>query len=1063
MEPSLYDWEDPRTTGRNKEPAHVPLAAYVDPSAAFGATTSPYVHVLDGRWKFHGAPNPASSPTGFHAPDFDDSGWAEVDVPGNWQLQGFDRPIYTNVRYPFPIDPGFGPALQKMHEQGTWGNMLSLRLPEEAMALPLTVPRDDNPTGHYRVRFAVPQGWGGRPVFLRFEGVSSSFHAWVNGVEAGFSQDSRLPAELNITPYLRPGENVLAVRVYRWTAGAYLEDQDFWRLSGIYREVALWAPAPVHVRDFRVRTDLDHSYRDAELSVQASVRNLGDTGAANFWLEADLFDPQGQPVLSKRFEREQAVAAGDEVVARLACSVPDPAKWSDEQPNLYTLLLTLRDPEGAPVQVERARVGFRKVETLNGQLCVNGRSIRIKGVNRHEHDPITGHALTLESMIADIRLMKQANVNSVRTCHYPDDPRWYDLCDEYGLYVLDEANIESHGVWDRPARDPAWRQAYLERVTRMVERDKNHPCIIGWSLGNESGFGPNFEAAADWVHANDPTRPVHYHPAYNAACVDMISLMYPPVDRLIKEGQDPSETRPVVMCEYAHAMGNSPGGLKEYWEAIEANPRLQGGWVWDWVDQGIRQVTADGVEWFAYGGDFGDKPNDANFCCNGLVSPDRVPHPGLWELKKAQEPVLIEAVDLKHAKLSFTNRYAFSDLSHLVAFWAVEADGRVVQSGRLSRLEAPPGGSVHCAIPFRLPEPRPGVEYWLTLRLALATDTPWAARGHEVARAQFLLPVSAPIVQVETKGMPAISTEEDAGILKVHGPDFAIAFDRASGRMQGWAYRGRPVVRSGPQLNLWRAPTDNDLRRMAGIWREAGLDRLAERCTGLTVQQLGPQVVRLLVETAAAAPGQDPVATSRFTYTIYGSGDVIVEHAVDLVEGLPPLPRVGVKLTLPPACQQFSWYGRGPHETYSDRLLSGHVSVYRSTVDGEFVPYVKPQEHGNKTGVRWAALTDLSGAGLLAVGMPELEVSAHPFTAHDMAVVAHPYQVRRRDEITFNLDCAQAGLGTEACGPGALGQYELTARSYRYALRLRPLAGAEDDPVTLSKLVPIHMASGPEG
>jgi beta-galactosidase/beta-glucuronidase len=908
----------------------------------------------------------------------------------------------------------------------------------------------------------VPQGWGGRPIFLRFEGVSSSFHVWVNDAEAGFSQDSRLPAEFNITPYLRPGENVLAVRVYRWTAGAYLEDQDFWRLSGIYRQVVLWAPALVHLRDFRVRTDLNENYRDAELSIAVSVRNLGAVGAAGFRLEADLFDPQGLPVLSEAFAGEVIVAAGAEEIAGHICTVRNPAKWCDEQPNLYTLLLTLRDPSGAVVQVERVRVGFRKVEIRNGQICINGRPIRIKGVNRHEHDPITGHTLSLESMIADIRLMKQANVNSVRTCHYPDDPRWYDLCDEYGLYVLDEANIESHGVWDRPARDPDWREAFMERVTRMVERDKNRPCIIGWSLGNESGFGPNFQAAADWVHANDPTRPVHYHPAYNAACVDMISLMYPPVDRLVKEGQDPSETRPVVMCEYAHAMGNSPGGLKEYWEAIEANPRLQGGWVWDWVDQGIRRRTADGVEWFAYGGDFGDQPNDANFCCNGLISPDRAPHPRLWELKKVQEPVSIQAVDLMHGVLSLTNRFAFSDLSHLIAFWTVEADDQVLQAGRIANLQAAPGCSVECPVPYRLPQPHPGTEYWLTVRLVLAADAPWAPRGHEVAQAQFPLPVSAPATQVSAVEMSALSTEENQGAVIVRGPHFTLSFDRASGLLQGWTYRGRLVVRSGPQLNLWRAPTDNDLRRMDGLWQKAGLDRLVERGTGFVAQQLSPQAVRVIAETAAAAPGRDPVAIVRYSYTIYGSGDVILEHAVDLIEGLPPLPRVGVTLTLPPACQQFSWYGRGPHETYSDRLLSGHVSVYRSTVDGEFVPYVKPQEHGNKTGVRWAALTDLSGAGLLAVGMPQLEVSAHPFTAHDMAAAAHPHQVRRRDEITLNLDCAQAGSGTEACGPGVLPQYELRARSYRYAVRLRALAGETDDPIVLSKRVPVLMASGAE-
>jgi beta-galactosidase len=1073
---TLPDQENPRLVSRNREPAHAALLSHSDRETAASSGPSPNIHSLDGRWKFQLASNPASAPEGFHAPDFDDAAWVDVAVPGNWQLQGFDRPIYCNVQYPFPIEPAFWPALQRMYESGNWEDMLSLRLPDEALEIPLTVPQDHNPTGCYRVRFRVPTGWAGRPVFLRFEGVSSAFHLWINGQEAGYSQDSRLPAEFNITGYLRSGENVLSAEVYRWPVGSYLEDQDFWRLSGIYRSVAIWAPPPVHIWDYAVQTDLDADCRDAELHVRASVRNLGKQDAGGYRLEAELLDGDGWPVFVAPLANSVPAAEPRGLaMATLNQHVANPTKWSDEHPNLYTLLLTLRDEAGAAVQVEQCRVGFRKVEIRGGQLSVNGQPIRIKGVNRHEHDPNTGHTLTLESMLADIRLMKQANFNAVRTCHYPDDPRWYDLCDEYGLYVLDEANIESHGVWDRPARDPAWQDAFLARVSGMIERDKNHPCVIGWSLGNESGFGPNFEAAAAWIHAHDPSRPVHYHPAGKHPCVDIIAPMYPSVDHLIALAKDPDDRRPIIMCEYVHAMGNGPGTVKEYWEAIETYPRLQGGFVWDWVDQGLARRTADGAEWFAYGGDFGDEPNDGNFCCNGLIAPDRVPHPGLWELKKVHEPLLVEPLGLGAGVFRVTNRYAFSDLSGLEIGWALEVNGRTVQSDTLPPLQTPPGSSDMLSVPFRWPEPEPGAEYWITLRFTLVADTPWAPRGHEVAWAQVALPVPAPKGQhVSAAAMPHVTMEEKDAAIRVRGQDFAIAFDIVSGQISEWRCRARSVLSAGPALNLWRAPTDNDLPRMARLWQEAGLDRLAERVEAIHAEQVAPQAVRVTVETSAAAPGVEPLVGCRYIYTVYGSGDVVLEHTVELAEapepvmgrmrrqrgtkpweGMPPLARVGVTLTLPGQCEQMVWYGRGPYETYADRLLSGRVGVFHSTVDAERLPYVKPQDYGNLTGVRWAALTDASGAGLLVTGMPELDISAHHCTAHDLAAAKHPHEVRRREEIILNLDFAQSGLGTEACGPGVLPQYQLLSKSYRYSLRLRPLRDPQDDPAILSRQLPV--------
>ncbi len=707
------------------------------------------------------------------------------------------------------------------------------------------------------------------------------------------------------------------------------------------------------------------------------------------------------------------------------------------------------------MEVERCTVGFRQIKVKDGQIHINGVPVVFKGVNRHEHDPHTGHTITVESMIEDIRLMKQFNVNAVRTSHYPNDPRWYDLCDAYGLYVFDEANVESHGVWDRPARDPQWQTAFLERVSRMVERDKNHPCVIAWSLGNEAGFGPNFEVAADWVHMHDPTRPLSYHPAADAPCVDILAPMYPSVERLLKHAQAPHETRPVVMCEYAHAMGNSPGGLKEYWEAIEGHARLQGGFVWDWVDQGLRQTTEQGEVWFAYGGDFGDEPNDGNFCINGLVGPDRAPHPGLWELKKMCEPVLVEPVDQPTREFKITNRYAFTDLSGLDVAWTLEADGEALQSGALARLNTPPGESTVVTIPYQRPELMPGTRYRVTLCFTLAQDASWAPQGHEVAWAQVSLPLAVPVQIARYDTMPVLAIEKTQGAMILRGQDFSLTFDDATGRIAAWAHQGRAVVRRGPQLNLWRAPTDNDAKTMAVRWQAAGLDRLQEELQGLSVERVTPQVVRVHVKMADPQVG----VTCRYTYTVFGSGDVALEQTVQLAQGLPPLPRVGVKLIVPGGYERFTWYGRGPHETYADRKLGASVGVYRGTVDGQYVPYVMPQEHGNKTDVRWAALTDERGAGLLVVGMfPRqapgrrlFEVSAHHFTARDLADAKHTHELERRDDVTLNLDLAQSGLGSESCGPGVLPQYRLEAREYGYCLRLKPLSGHGSSPAELSR------------
>ncbi len=838
MTQTTADWNNPQLLGRNKEPAHATLMPYATVTEALVANRygSSFIQLLNGEWAFHWSPNPDAAPADFHQPDFPTADWATTAVPGHWQLQPgytekginrYDPPIYTNITYPFDIS----------------------NLP--------AVPADDNPTGCYRTTFTVPAAWAGRQIFLTFEGVDSAFHLWVNGQEIGYSQDSRTPAEFNLTPYLQPGENLLAVRVYRWSAGSYLEDQDFWRLSGIYRDVYLWAAPPLHIRDFTVRTDLDEIYHNATLRVVAVLHNYGDTKAADYVLEAQLFDAAAQLLWSEPLTAVVTVAPTETVAVNLAAALTNLHKWSDEEPYLYTLLLTLKDGAGNVMEHESCRVGFRQVEIRDGQLQVNGKPILIKGVNRHEHDPDTGHWVTEAAMVRDIQIMKQFNINAVRTAHYPNQPRWYELCDEHGIFVLDETNIETHGVWDRLAKDPLWEANFVDRIRNMIERDKNHACIIGWSLGNESGYGPNHDAMADWAREQEPTRPLHYHPAEEAPVTDIIGPMYPPVARII-ELAEKDDNRPIIMCEYAHSMGNSTGNLKEYWDAIHQYKRLQGGFIWDWMDQGLRRFTAEGTEWFAYGGDFGDTPNDRNFCFNGLLGPTQTPHPGLWEYKKILQPVRVTALDPAAGTFTVHNEYRFVDLSHLVISWQLAREGVTLDEGTLAPLRTAPGTSEAITVPYTLANGDEPGEIWLTITFQQSTSTALLPAGHEIAWAQFQLRDKA-VTARPVRDQPAVplALQEHETTITLHNDQLTLVFDKTSGRITAYQLADKPLLLAGPQWQFWRAPTDNDDndwgdQKMAIRWRELGLDNLHEDVTHVAVNQGTAGTVQVTVASTLA-------------------------------------------------------------------------------------------------------------------------------------------------------------------------------------------------------------------
>jgi beta-galactosidase/beta-glucuronidase len=1019
-----HDWENPLLLSRGREPAHATLVPYADlDSARRGEReASPYFKLLNGDWDFYYAPSPAAVPAGFEQPGFAGEGWRPLPVPSNWQLHGYGRPMYSNVDYPFPVDPPHVPQ--------------------------------DNPVGLYRRRFALPAGWEGQQVFLNFDGVDSACYVWVNGHPTGYSQVAHLPAEFNITPHLEPGQNLLAVQVFQWSDGSYLEDQDMWRLSGIFRDVSLTATPAARLRDVRVRTPFDAATGAATLDVHAWLANEAAEASAELTVTARLLDAAGQVIFDQPLGAAASLPGGGELELQAAVSMAAAHPWSAEDPYLYTLLLALTAGEEV-LQVQRVAVGFRRVEVQGGVFLFNGRPIKLQGVNRHETHPDFGHAVPLESMRQDIRLMKQHNINTVRTSHYPNDPRWLDLCDQYGLYVIDEADQEAHGFekagdWAQLAKDPDWRAAFVDRAERMVQRDKNHPAIIMWSLGNETGYGPNHDAMAAIARELDPTRLIHYESAREAAVVDVVSVMYPKVEDLIQQGQRRDDPRPYLMCEYAHAMGNGPGNLKEYWEAIRAHPRLMGGCVWEWVDHGIRQMTPEGVEWFAYGGDFGDMPNDGNFCIDGLCFPDRAPYPGLIEYKQVLAPVWAEAGDLNVGDVILHNRYDFISLEQagVQGEWALLEDGERLAGGALPALDLAPGGTLRLTLPCRVPVPAAGATYWLNLTFRLPVATDWAEAGHVLGATQFELPLAQPAaarpaaVVHKQPARPALEVAPRPGGLRVSGDEFDLDFDTERGELAGWRYQRVALLKQGPRLNVWRAPTDNDVH-MAESWRAAGLDRLAPSLRGWRLVSQEAQRLVLEVERVHGAYAQRPALASTQRYEILGSGEVLIETQVRPLRRLPVLPRLGLQLRLPARLDRLAWYGRGPHECYADRQESALVGVYQGCVRDQYVPYIRPQDYGNKSEVRWAALSDARGLGLLALAPrdgPYLEMSAQEFTTEDLTRARHTYELAPCGEIVWNLDHLQAGLGSNSCGPSPLPQYLIAPVTHTFSVCLRPVS-----------------------
>ena len=1019
MSDNIPDYMNPALLQINRQPSRSPLIPFADAlSARTGKSgDSPYFELLNGVWSFLLVPSPLDVPEGF--PQVDKTTWDNIPVPSNWQMLGyFDKPQYTNVRYPIPVEPPFVPA--------------------------------ENPIGLYSRKFYVPEEWKEREVFLRFEGVDSAFYVWVNGQMVGYSQCSHMPSEFDITEALHDGENEIAVQVYKWSDGTYLEDQDMWRLSGIFRDVFLYSTPSVRARDIEVKTGLDRDYRNANLEVIVRLKNCS-SASKSATIKASLMCDRTGFSFDATVGEDIGLTAGEEKELIWQTEIPGPRLWTAETPNLYPLTITTLDADGIVQEVQCVQVGFRRVEIRGGQLLVNGSRILIRGVNRHESDPVHGHAVTLESMERDILLMKRHNINTVRTSHYPDDPRWYDLCDKYGLYLIDEADIETHGGfpdWNFITRDPAWKAAYVERAERMVERDKNHPSVIIWSLGNESGYGENHDAMADFIHHRDPSRPVHYCEAWTdgvpSPVVDFNSCMYPDLERLTAEGEGKSGSKPFFMCEYAHAMGNGPGNLKEYWEVIRAHKQLIGGCVWEWCDHGILQKTADGRPYYAYGGDFGEYPHDGNFCIDGMVFPDRTPHPALIEYKKVLEPVYVEAVDAKTGKIRIHNRYDFLGLDHLEAHWQVLRYGRLIEEGALKLPDIIPEQTAEVTVPAS--SLSGGVldvtaDYWLNITFKLKNSTAWAPAGHEVAWAQIQL-VRAKndhmIVVRAASGKALSLSTTNARYCKVTGGGFTLTFDKARGTITRWLKDGADLLVSGPALNVWRAPIDND-NWIKGKWMELGLDHASQHVRGVEIEELDGSVV-FTVRYTLGSNSNGALMEATALYNIRPDGEVIIEERLSPKADVACWPRLGIVLELPAMFNNMRWYGLGPHENYPDRQESARVGIWNATVEEQHVPYVYPQETAGKGEVRWAALTNDRGVGLIAVAGPLMHVTASRYSARDLTAASHTCDLVERDAVVLSLDYGINGLGSASCGPKPLDKYLLKPiGDISFSLRLRPI------------------------
>ena len=1045
--PEVYrfvPWQDPQITSLNRDRSRFTAYSFssVEDAITCNREYTDRFLLLDGEWDFYFSSDADRAPVNFHENRV--SNWDKIKVPSNWELLGYGNPVYKSAVYPFrPVNPPY-------------------------------VPLTDNGAGSYQTTFTVPAGWKDMNITLYFGGVSSAFMVWVNGHFLGYGEDSFLPSEFNVTPYLKEGENILAVQVYRWSDASYLEDQDHWRLSGIQREVILLAEPKLRIADIHYQAKLDKDYRDAVLSIRPRLDNLtGDTVKGHV-ITANLYDDNGQPVLSSSL-KINAEAIINESYPRLdnvkfgilETAVKNPAKWSDEDPNLYTLVVSLTDSTGNLLEAKSCRVGFRSIEFSEetGKLLINGNVTYLFGVNRHDHHPVKGKVLSREDIRQDVLQIKQFNFNCIRTSHYPNDPYFYDLCDQYGIYVIDEANLESHGLGGKLSNDPLWTHAHMERVTRMVERDKNHPSVIFWSLGNEAGRGPNHAAMAEWIHDFDITRPVQYEPAQgnhrvegyippshpdypkdhshriqvpvDQYYVDIVSRFYPGLFTPELLVNQPGDDRPILFVEYAHSMGNSTGNMKELWDEFRSLPRIIGGCIWDYKDQGLVKVDDEGNQYYAYGGDFGEKLHDSNFCINGIVASDNRPKAAMYECKRVYQPVECILTDRDAGLLKIINRHAVKSLKEYRVIIEFLENGRSVSRKEIESLNLQAGNDTIIDIRNSYPLFRQGREYLVNIQFSLKDPALWAESGHVVASNQFALSPLNTQYQKSVSSGGKLMMKEDAENLVIEGSQFIIKFSRDNGLLCSYLYKNEELVFSPLKPNFTRPQTDNDRRgwkpaRKLWEWYEA--EPVLRNISG-SLQNDGTAKIQTQFDLIEGKAGLS------INYCINKAGVIRVDYFLNIHGDLPDIPRIGMTVGIPGETTQVNWYGRGPHENYIDKRYGADAGIYSLPVDAFIEPYVMPQENGNRTDVRWMFLCDGNDQGLLVVADSLLSMSVWPYTQENLDNAKHTIDLADPGFLTLNIDLIQMGVGgndswSDVAQP--IEKYMIPAKSCHYAFFLTP-------------------------
>ena len=1052
--PSVYHtepWEDPQVTSINRDLSRATAYSFetIEDALSCDRFRSSRVLMLDGDWDFKFALKPADAPADFFKSKV--QGWDKIEVPSNWEIKGYDIPIYKSSGYPFrPVNPPY-------------------------------VPRDYNAVGSYQRSFSIPEKWADLNVTLHFGGVSSAFKVWVNGQFLGYGEDSCLPSEFNVTPYLKKGENVLSVQVIRWSDGSYLEDQDHWRMSGIQREVMLLAEPKLRIADFFYQTKLDKNYRDATFKLRPRLENLTGDTVNGYSLKVQLYDGQNQHVFPKELSKT-VTDIFNETYPRLdnvkfgmfEALVKNPAKWSDEEPNLYTLILSLEDHSGKIQEVKSCRVGFRSIEfaKTDSKLLINGKVTYLYGVNRHDHDPVKGKALSRDDIRRDVQQIKQFNFNCIRTSHYPNDPYFYDLCDEYGILVMDEANYETHGIGSLLSNDPRWTNAFMERTNRMVLRDKNHPSVIIWSLGNEAGRGPNNAAMAGWIHDFDITRPVHYEPAMGSPelegyiapgdpgypvlkdhayriqnpkdsyYIDIVSRMYPALftpKLLIDQAVD---NRPIFFCEYSHSMGNSTGNMKEFWDIFRSNPRLIGGCIWDYKDQGLLKKDSLGREFYAYGNDFGGKMNDSNFCINGIVASDGRPKAAMYDCKHVYQPVECELIDQEKGLVKIHNRHASKNLSEYNIQLMVLENGIEISKTQIPSVSLEAGkDTVIGLLPF-LQKKKTDKEYLLNISFSLKSDLTWAKTGFMIASNQFALS-GLPEAEKNHSKFGKLTTNQEGELFLILGKGFQISFDKKNGSLSSYIVGGKEQVFSPLLPNFTRPLTDNDERgwkpqSLLKEWYESKPELVSFKVNPESSGEIRAESIYELIEGKAKV---------QVNYTINAQGIVKVEYSLIASNSLPNIPKVGMTCGIADNFRQISWYGRGPLENYIDRCDGFDVGIYSLPIGQFMEPYVMPQENGNRTDVRWMFLSDASQQGMLIVADSLLSMSAWPYTESNINEAKHTNELKESGFVTLNIDLIQMGVGgnnswTELAAP--MGKYQIKAKDYSYSFYLCPVKMKEE-------------------